>query len=173
MRLERLRDSSQTVLTRIVLPVLVTQIVLQFANGGLFCQLVMTALSVCVRLQRCWWDASLAWEGGILLLLNIKQICILSVLPGKRFWINHHDLHMSSVWMIMVQVRRRWNSTAYRAHWKRHNNASVTTALKSGADADTNTKQIIRQIRFTNLEEIGHFHSGRSVGQAQGTGDSR
>ena len=50
---------------------------------------------------------------------------------------------------------------------------ATATARKSGADADTNTKQIIRQIRFTNLEEIGHFHSGRSVRQAQGTGDSR
>ena len=35
---------------------------------------------------------------------------------------------------------------------------AAATARKSGADADTNTKQIIRQIRFTNPEEIGHFY---------------
>ena len=35
---------------------------------------------------------------------------------------------------------------------------TAATARKSGADADTNTKQIIRQIRFTNPEEIGHFY---------------
>ena len=39
---------------------------------------------------------------------------------------------------------------------------AAATARKSGADADTNTKQIIRQIRFTNPEEIGHFYWRRS-----------